>query len=131
MPMCSSERDMFELKPWNVTRFIEKCYQQWHVKPKRLDTAILEYGGKNLHYYSNIVFSNGLLDPWSGGGVLDNISKSILVVLIPEGAHHLDLRASNSRDPYSVRQARAFHKAAIHRWLTDFYEERFNYYWEL
>merc|ERR1719347_2330715 len=28
------------------------------------------YGGRNLDSASNIVFSNGLLDPWSSGGVL-------------------------------------------------------------
>lgn len=130
MPMCSNERDMFEPKPWNYTNFSEKCYQTWGVRPKRIDTAILEYGGKNLRYYSNIVFSNGLLDPWSAGGVLENVSKTIIAVLIPEGAHHLDLRASNSRDPYSVRLARATHKAAISRWLTEFYQEQFRYFWD-
>lgn len=67
MPMCSNERDMFEPKPWNYTDYSEKCYQQWGVRPRGLDTPILEYGGKNLRYYSNIVFSNGLLDPWSAG----------------------------------------------------------------
>ena len=50
-------------------------------------------GGRHIEAASNIVFSNGLLDPWSSGGVLWNISDSLVAVIIPEGAHHLDVSA--------------------------------------
>lgn len=47
----------------------------------------MQWGGRRLEAASNIVWSNGLLDPWSGGGVLRNItgSKDLVAIIIPEG----------------------------------------------
>lgn len=73
---------------------------------------------------TNIVFSNGLLDPWSGGGVLRSSNENVKIVLIPEGAHHLDLRASNPADPASVTRARAVHVQNIQKWLTEYRKQR-------
>lgn len=69
---------------------------------------------------SNIVFSNGLMDPWSGGGVLNSTNKAIIVVLIPEGAHHVDLRASNDNDNGSVIIARQIHLQNIQMWIKQY-----------
>jgi hypothetical protein len=69
-----------------------------------IDTA---YGGKRLQYASNIVFSNGNLDPWNPAGVIGNSSlsqdSSILSLLIDMGGHHLDLFWPTDSDPESVR----------------------------
>lgn len=67
-----------------------------------------------------VFLSNGLLDPWSSGGVLYNLSSSTVAVIIPEGAHHLDLRASNPADPFSVRTARDVHRKFIRLWLRNY-----------
>lgn len=57
-------------------------------------------------YASNIVFSNGLLEPWSGSGVLQTSNNQVKVIVIPDAAHHLDLRSSHPNDPASVKNAR-------------------------
>merc|ERR1712217_250406 len=68
---------------------------------------------------TNIVFSNGLYDPWSSGGVLKNISDSVLAVVIPEGAHHLDLFFTNPLDPPSVTTARHTEMNEARKWIAE------------
>ena len=94
------------------------------------------YGGSNLASVRNIVWSNGLLDPWSGGGVyppgggidgppVQNISAdgSQIALLIADGAHHLDLFFRNdTSDPPSVRFARKVEAALIKRWMAEWRE---------
>lgn len=60
-----------------------------------------------------------MLDPWTAGGVVRNMSDSVVAVLIPEGAHHLDLRAANAADPASAVGARRVHRAHIKRWIKE------------
>lgn len=123
MPMCSNDQDMFENQDWNFKDVSDKCFKDFGVRPRDESIPILAYGGKNLKPYSNIVFSNGLLDPWSSGGVLTNISSTIVAVIIPDGAHHFDLRAENPKDTQSVIDARKFHVRQIHNWLHEYYFE--------
>ncbi|KAH3842718.1 hypothetical protein DPMN_116222 [Dreissena polymorpha] len=117
MPMCADgESDMFEPKSWNFTDFSEQCYKQWKTRPQE-NWITTEYWGKQLQYASNIIFSNGLLDPWSSGGVLESPALTLIPIVIPDGAHHLDLRASNPLDTAAVVAARIQEKNLIKMWL--------------
>ncbi|XP_023295310.2 lysosomal Pro-X carboxypeptidase [Lucilia cuprina] len=120
MPMCNTPDTMFRVKEWNFKKDAEKCVSKYHIEPKLNDITI-RYGGRNLRDTSNIIFSNGLLDPWSGGGVLQTDNPYIYIIIIPEGAHHLDLRSSNHNDPPSVVQARVHESAIIKKWIDDFH----------
>lgn len=57
------------------------------------------------------------MDPWSGGGVLRTPNDKISIIIIPDTAHHLDLRSSNPNDPQSVITARKMEKDEIKKWL--------------
>lgn len=70
-----------------------------------------------FRYASNIVFSNGLTDPWSGGGVLRAPNDKITIIIIPDAAHHFDLRKSHPNDTASVINAREKEKQTIHKWI--------------
>ncbi|CAG9759251.1 unnamed protein product [Ceutorhynchus assimilis] len=121
MPMCSTDTDMFENSAWDFQQFSDDCYKQFSVRPRNEEVPILEFGGTEIETASNIVFSNGLLDPWSSGGVIKNISSQVLSILIPDGAHHVDLRAANPLDTESFKTARQFHEKQINKWLDKFY----------
>ncbi|KAM8716190.1 hypothetical protein ACLKA7_003125 [Drosophila subpalustris] len=118
MPFCSNSSDtMYRTKAWNVREISDKCFKKFHLTPKPYDIE-LRYGGNKLESVSNIIFSNGLLDPWSGGGVLQAPNNQVYVIILPEGAHHLDLRSSNPSDPASVTDARRREAAIIEGWIN-------------
>ncbi|XP_078048841.1 lysosomal Pro-X carboxypeptidase [Augochlora pura] len=120
MPTCADGiNDMFESEEWNFDAYAKECEKQFSVKPQP-DKICKQYGCADLSTATNIVFSNGLLDPWSSGGVLKNLSSSAIAILIPEGAHHIDLRGSNQNDPYSVILARKYHRYFIRQWIKEY-----------
>ncbi len=80
---------------------------------------LCSFGGRKLGSLSNVVFSNGLYDPWHGGGVLHNLSDTVTAVIIPEGGHHLDLMFSHPLDPPSVIQARDMQRRSIQQWVDE------------
>ena len=56
--------------------------------------------------------------------MLRNLSDSVVAVLIPEGAHHLDLMFSNPLDPPSVVAARDTQRAHMRAWVAEAAERR-------
>lgn len=116
---------MFMAKKWDLKEYSEGCYKKFQVSP-RANAAVTQYGAQRLDTATNIIFSNGLLDPWSGGGVLRSFNDKVDVIIIPEGAHHIDLRADDKLDPASVKQARKFHVKKIKKWIGDYMTIRGN-----
>jgi len=117
MPISSNgTSDMFPPSYFSLEALTEYCQQTWGVTP-RPHWIPTYYGGRNIGAASNIVFSNGMLDPWRGGGVQQSISDSLVAILIKDGAHHLDLRAPNDADPQSVKDARSEEIQHIRQWI--------------
>lgn len=82
IPFCID--DLFELHSWNLKEFSDNCFKQWGVRP-RPSWITTVYGGKNISSHIDIVFSNGKLDPWSGGGVTKDITDTLVAVTDSEG----------------------------------------------
>nr|GMC90393.1 lysosomal Pro-X carboxypeptidase-like [Ipomoea batatas] len=116
----ASEGDYTEL-----TRFCKDTFKSFNVKA-RPNWITTEFGGHNIkrvlkRFGSNIIFFNGLRDPWSSGGVLENISKSIVAIVAKEGAHHVDLRFSTKEDPKWLKDVRRKEVEIIQKWISQYY----------
>ena len=123
MPMgTDGVHDMFWDAPWNQTAAEEACWAQFGVRPRPLWPKI-NFGGRDIRAASNIVFSNGELDPWHPGGVLESpgAGSSIVALLIPQAAHHLDLFWPNANDTAAVLRARREEKENIEKWIAEAY----------
>lgn len=122
-----SNSSIFPPEPFNLTDVLAGCQASTGLPP-RLYWIETEFGGFDIgnvlrRSASNILFFNGLRDPWSSGGVLKSISKSIIALVEPKGAHHVDLRFSTKEDPDWLKQVRIKEKRIIAHWLRQYYND--------
>ena len=117
--------DMFLADLWSADAFVQSCQQQSHLNPQ-FDWALDTFGGRNpskdfLHA-SNIVFTNGDLDPWRAGGLLHDIpgNTDVTVRVLEGGAHHLELRLPNAADPADVNEVRNLIEQNIVHWIMTY-----------
>lgn len=128
MPQGSNNKEsIFPISKWEYEDRVTSCKNVYGVLP-RPNWITTEFGGHNIEvvlkrFGSNIIFFNGLRDPWSGGGVLKNISKSIVAIIEKEGAHHVDLRFSNKEDPEWLKDVRKREVNIISNWLSQYYDD--------
>lgn len=128
MPMSSNPNNsMFPGYEYSLQSMLQSCHDTYGVYP-RPHWITLQFGGPNIHtvlkrFGSNIIFSNGLLDPWSIGGVLSDISDSVVALVTANGAHHLDLRAATENDPEWLVEQREEEKKHISHWLRQYYAD--------
>eukprot|EP00472_Partenskyella_glossopodia_P001309 CAMPEP_0197526400 /NCGR_PEP_ID=MMETSP1318-20131121/17701_1 /TAXON_ID=552666 /ORGANISM="Partenskyella glossopodia, Strain RCC365" /LENGTH=417 /DNA_ID=CAMNT_0043080549 /DNA_START=207 /DNA_END=1460 /DNA_ORIENTATION=- len=74
---------------------------------------------------SRIIFTNGLRDGWSAGGIQKNLSDTLVAINIEDGAHHSDLSHNppSSADTAAVQKARAQAVEILSGWLKDLRNE--------
>lgn len=126
MQQCSSgpPNDFFWKDcPFTIEGAIRGCQEQfgkigYTSSLHRPSWAILNYGDR-YPTASNIIFSNGYLDPWSGGGwsLTPKTVGSLVSIIIEDGAHHYDLRGSHPKDTDAVKAARTLEKMYIKKWI--------------
>ncbi|KAL8237099.1 hypothetical protein R6Q59_018180 [Mikania micrantha] len=104
MPFGRGENDtMFQADPFDLDEYTKECQQVFGVTPRPYWIPI-EFGGHGIKtvlekFASNIIFSNGLRDPYSSGGVLQNISDTVVAIYTQEGHHCLDINTPLDSDP--------------------------------
>jgi hypothetical protein len=75
------------------------CLQEFGLAP-RPHELVDEWGFDDLvaRGASRILFTNGLQDMWAGGGILEDLSDSLLAITFENGAHHSDLSHEGPTD---------------------------------
>ncbi|XP_057767868.1 uncharacterized protein LOC130988119 [Salvia miltiorrhiza] len=125
MPMVVTKESMFPPFSFSYEEYADECMKSYGVRP-RPHWITTQFGGTNIEqvlkrFGSNIIFSNGLQDPWSRGGVLKNISTSIVALVADNGAHHTDLRGAVEEDPEWLIQQRKQEVEILHNWISQYY----------
>ncbi|QHN86436.1 lysosomal Pro-X carboxypeptidase isoform X3 [Arachis ipaensis] len=127
MPLGVRKESMFPESEWSYKSRSDSCQFYYNTTP-RPHWITTEFGGYHIHQVlkrsaSNIIFFNGLRDPWSGGGVLKSISKTLVAIVAKEGAHHVDLRYSTKEDPKWLTHVREKEIKIIASWIKRYYRD--------
>lgn len=103
MPFASDPKtSMFPPAAWDEKTNSAYCNALYGESPQ-YNWALDYFGGRvpkrDFAKASNIIFSNGELDPWQAGGITEKINDQTIALYIENSAHHLDLRLPNAADP--------------------------------
>ena len=125
MPIGYGPDSMFLDTAFDYDAYTLWCQQSFGLTPD-YDWALRYFGGFNIDKdfmaLTNIILSNGELDPWRAGGLNSNVTVdgSGIALYIKGGAHHLDLRPPNDQDPATVTEARNVEMANIKSWIAEY-----------
>ncbi|CAO2820647.1 unnamed protein product [Amaranthus hypochondriacus] len=107
----------------NSFAFFEFCSTAFgaYLDPRWMSTHFY-YGGDDVlfalkKFGSNIISSNGLRDPYSGVGILEDISKTVIALMTNEGTHYMDLRVINKDDPKWLKRQRQKELHIFKKWI--------------
>jgi len=101
----SGVHDMFLPNPWNFTAWADTCASLLNLTT-RPGWTTQHYGGADMSFVSNILFTNSLLDPWKLGVAALQTASSLPMLNYTGGAHTYDLAFPNELDHPSVKQVR-------------------------
>lgn len=119
--------DMFLPREWSYDWLNQHCMDRFGVVPQPRALADLWGFDEDVlpSITSHIIFTSGLNDGWSAGGIVRNLSNTILAFNMPNGAHHSDLShlwpsSSDTQDVYTTRNIVA---DLIAQWLEEITEK--------
>ncbi|XP_058754529.1 uncharacterized protein LOC131627708 [Vicia villosa] len=118
---------MFQPMPFSFKNYAKKCKKKFGVSP-RPHWITTYYGGHNMklvfrRFGSNIIFSNGLRDPYSSAGVLKNLSDSLVALTTVNGTHCMDLMVASESDSNWLTEQRRKEVEIMHGWIKQYYAD--------
>ncbi|PKI78795.1 hypothetical protein CRG98_000862 [Punica granatum] len=125
--LARNNKTMFQPDKDTLHSYIEYCKSSYGVAP-RPNWISTYYGGQDIklilqRFGSNIIFSNGLKDPYSNGGVLANISDTIVTIYTVKGSHCLDITAASKKDPDWLVKQREAEVETMERWIHVYHDD--------
>jgi lysosomal Pro-X carboxypeptidase len=122
----NGQTDMFWEQPYDLNFTTQHCTAAWNVTEPSYEWITTGYGLPDFAGVSNILFTNGLYDPWGAAGIQISPApeRDLVVFNVTEGAHHLDLFFSNPADPPSVTEVRQQQVSYIRKWVTQARKDR-------
>ena len=118
----SSNASMFPPRDWSMDWLDDHCQKRFGVKPDPYQ-LVRRWKFDNLvaANVTRILFTNGLNDGWSVGGIKTTLSESLIALNFPNGAHHSDLSGIGPTDQDTDDIKDGFHtiEAILGRWLQE------------
>ena len=110
----------------NKADYFKGCKERWDGVTPRPNWEEMTFMSDNIQGGSNIFLSSGQLDPWRAAGIQSLPTNadphSIIVRIIDDGAHHLDLRSTHPLDPPSVTKVRQEELESFEHWIRQWQE---------
>ncbi|XP_056689396.1 uncharacterized protein [Spinacia oleracea] len=124
-PVGCEHNTMLPSCPFNITRMENSCLERFGIVPHPR-TPIDLFGSQNLKESltklgGNIIFSNGLRDPFSSGGILKNLSNTITAITTSQGSYCWDMRLIGDNDPEWLKIGRDKELEIFSQWINHFH----------
>ncbi|XP_031378226.1 lysosomal Pro-X carboxypeptidase-like [Punica granatum] len=114
---------------WTKQNFQDlQDFSIWRVHCASASWITTDFGRERIdkvlvRFANNIIFSNGMQNPWSRGSVLENVTDSIVAFATEKWAHHTDLRSATKDDPdWLIEQSRE-EVEIIQGWINRYYAD--------
>ena len=117
------KNSMFPMRDWTLVWLNEHCRERFGVSPRpykfvhewHIDDLL------NKTNTSRILFTNGLNDGWSVGGILESLSDTLPVINFENGAHHSDLSGvgPSGRDTPDIKNGFIKIKDILQEWIME------------
>jgi Serine carboxypeptidase S28 len=115
-----SKHSMFYPMKWTMDWLVDHCQTRYGISPTPYK-LVDEYGFNDLSKASRIIFTNGLLDGWSEYSILEAPNDNVVVINLPNGAHHSDLSHTGPSENDTDDIQAAF--SQIQDQLTEWFDE--------
>jgi hypothetical protein len=115
---------MFPPRDWSLDWLTDHCQVRFGVTPQPYQVVThwnFTEAGLVAHKVTRILFTNGLKDGWSVGGIQTNLSDSLIAMNFPNGAHHSDLShvGPSEEDSDDIKQGFQDIQALLSKWLDE------------